>query len=266
MKTLYEASSAVEGHMLQDLLRQEGISARLDGAFLQGAMGGLPATGLVRLVVDEADYEKGRAIVERWEAAEPLAEPTPTAAHKSSGRLLAALMGLLVGVAGTYAFLRSPMAVNGIDHNRDGILDEQWKFSPSGAVLETSADRNLDGKVDYVLHYDQRGHMETAEIDDNFDGKFESTYHYRFGNIASTTTDTDGDGFADMHSYFKHGVLATTKYMNTRTGLPLRVEHIQLGRVVSAEVDSDRNGTLDKRLTYSVSAEVTQSEDIASSK
>jgi hypothetical protein len=262
MKTLYEASNAVEGHMLQDLLRQEGISARLDGAFLQGAMGGLPATGLVRLVVDDADYEKGRAIVERWEAAEPMAQPTPTAANKSSGQLLAALMGMLIGVAGTYAFLRSPVSVNGIDHNRDGILDEQWKFSPSGAVLETSADRNLDGKVDYVVHYDLRGHMETAQSDDDFDGKFESQYRFRFGNVESTSADTDGDGFPDMHSYFRYGVVSSIKYMNTRTGLPLRVEHLQLGRVVSADVDSDRNGTLDKRLTYSVSGDVTRSEDI----
>ncbi|MES2581440.1 MAG: DUF2007 domain-containing protein [Pseudomonadota bacterium] len=266
MKTLYEASSTVEGHMLQDLLQQEGISARLDGAFLQGAMGGLPASGLVRLVVDEADYEKGRTIIERWEAAEPLTQPIPTTTNRSSGRLLAALMGMLIGVAGTYAFLRSPVSVNGIDHNRDGVLDEQWKLSPSGAVLDASADRNLDGKFDHVVHHDQRGHVETAESDDDFDGKFESTYHFRFGNVTSTTTDTDGDGFADLHSYYKHGVLVTTKYMNTRTGLPLRVEHIQLGRVVSAEVDSDKNGTLDKRLTYSVSGEVTQSEDIDSPK
>lgn len=266
MRTLYEASSAVEGHMLQALLQQEGISAQLEGAFLQGAMGGLPASGLVRLVVDEADYDNARAVIGRWEAAEPAPAPTPAASARPSGRLLAALVGALIAGAGTYAFLRSPVSVNGIDHNRDGVLDEQWTLSPSGAMLGTRADRNFDGKIDYVVRYDERGHIETAESDDNFDGKFESTYHFRFGNVDSTATDTDGDGFADMHSYYKHGVLVSTKYMNTRTGLPLRVEHIQLGRVVSADVDSDKNGTLDKRLTNSVSGDITQTEDIGAPK
>lgn len=266
MKTLYEASSAVEGHMLQDLLQQEGISARLDGAFLQGAMGGLPASGLVRLVVDDADYERGRAIIERWEGAEPVPKTAPLATQKSSSRLVAALMGMLIGVAGTYAFLRSPVSVDGIDHNRDGILDEQWTFSPSGAPVGSRADRNLDGKVDYVVHYDQRGHIESAEGDDDFNGKFESQYRFRFGNVETSDIDTDGDGFPDMHSYFKSGVLVTTKYLNPKTGLPLRVEHFSLGRVVLAEVDSNRDGKLDKRLTYSASGEVTQTEDIAPSK
>ena len=266
MKTLYEASSSVEGHMLQDLLRQEGVSARLDGAFLQGAMGGLPASGLVRLVVDEADYENGRAIIERWEAAEPAAQPTPLAAQKSSGRLVAALMGVLIGAAGTYAFLRSPVSVNGIDHDRDGILDEQWTFSPSGAPVGSQMDRNLDGKIDYLLHYDQRGHIESAEGDDDFNGKFESRYRFRFGNVETSEIDTDADGFPDMHSYFKSGVLVTTKYLNPKTGLPLRVEHFRMGRVAFAEVDSNRDGKLDKRLTYSVSGEVTQTEDMAPSK
>ena len=264
MKTLYEASSAVEGHMLQDLLQQEGISARLDGAFLQGAMGGLPAFGLVRLVVDEADYEKGRAIVERWEAAEPVAQPIPTTTHTSSGRIIATLMGMLIGVAGTYAFLRSPVSVDGIDHNRDGILDEQWTFSPSGAPVGSQMDRNLDGKVDYVVHYDQRGHIDSAEGDDDFDGKFESQYRFRFGNVETSQIDSDGDGFPDMHSYFKSGVLVTTKHLNPKTGLPLRVEHFHIGRVALTEIDSDRNGKLDKRLTHSVSGEVTRTENINS--
>ncbi len=266
MKTLYEAASAVEGHMLQDLLLQEGISARLDGSFLQGAMGGLPTSGLVRLVVDEADYEKGRAIVEHWEAAEPAAQSTPTTTQTSSGRMIAALMGMLIGVAGTYAFLRSPVSFDGIDHNRDGILDEQWKFSPSGAPVGSQVDRNLDGKVDYVVHYDQRGHIESAEGDDDFNGKFESQYRFRFGNVETSEIDSDADGFPDMHSYFKSGVLVTTKYLNPKTGLPLRVEHFRVGRVVLAEVDSDRDGSLDKRLTYSVTGEVTKTEDMSPTK
>lgn len=68
MKTLYEAASLVEAHLLKDLLAQEGVPAVIHGEFLQGGMGELPAAGLVRLVVDDHHYGAGRAVIERWEA------------------------------------------------------------------------------------------------------------------------------------------------------------------------------------------------------
>ncbi len=76
MKTLYEPSNALEAHMLHDLLQQEGIPSRVDGAYLQGAVGELPASGLVRLVVEDNDYEQARAVILRWEATE-VPNPTP---------------------------------------------------------------------------------------------------------------------------------------------------------------------------------------------
>lgn len=54
--------------MIVDVLRQENIRARVEGEYLVGAMGGLPASGLVRVVVDEDDYELARRAVERWSA------------------------------------------------------------------------------------------------------------------------------------------------------------------------------------------------------
>lgn len=98
MKTLYHASSALEAHMLQDLLQQERISAFVHGEHLQGAIGELPAAGLVRLVVNDADYERARAVVARWEAHQPREASAPPAAAPAS-RLPAFLMGLAVGVA-----------------------------------------------------------------------------------------------------------------------------------------------------------------------
>lgn len=264
MKTLYEPSSPVEGHMLQELLRQEGIPSQLDGAFLQGAVGGLPTSGLVRLLVDELDYEKGRIVIDLWESTE--SEPAPVSKTRPSGRLLTLFVGLTIGIASTYAFLRSPVSVDGIDHNRDGVLDEQWVISPSGATVGVRVDRNLDGKSDYVIHYDQRGQIETSEGDDDFDGKFESHFRYRFGNIEVSEVDTNNDGFPDMRSYFKHGVLMTTKYVNPKTGLPLRIESFYLGRVITAEVDTDVSDSLDKRYTYSVSGEISKTEDITTFK
>ncbi|MFH1812766.1 MAG: DUF2007 domain-containing protein [Pseudomonadota bacterium] len=67
MKTLYEAASLVEAHLLKDLLAQEGVPAVIHGEFLQGGMGELPAAGLVRLMVDDHHYDAGRAVIERWE-------------------------------------------------------------------------------------------------------------------------------------------------------------------------------------------------------
>jgi hypothetical protein len=69
MRTLYEAANGVEAHLLRDLLAQEGVAVRIHGEFLQGGVGELPAAGLVRLMVDDADYAAGRAFIERWEAA-----------------------------------------------------------------------------------------------------------------------------------------------------------------------------------------------------
>ncbi|MBT9539054.1 DUF2007 domain-containing protein [Thiobacillus sp.] len=71
MQTVYEASNAVEAHILQGYLEQEGIAVQIVGAYLQGGVGELPAHGLVRLLADEANFDRARAAIQRWEAASP---------------------------------------------------------------------------------------------------------------------------------------------------------------------------------------------------
>ena len=71
MRTAYEASNSIEAHILQGFLMQEGITTQVVGAYLQGGIGELPAQGFVRLMVDEHDYERARAAIERWEEASP---------------------------------------------------------------------------------------------------------------------------------------------------------------------------------------------------
>jgi hypothetical protein len=39
------------------------------------------------------------------------------------------------------------------------------------------------------------------------------------------------------------------------TGLPLRVETLRLGKIVHADIDFDRDGKLDRRVTYSATGE-----------
>lgn len=263
MKTLYEASSAVEAHMLQDLLKQEGIAVTVQGSYLQGAIGGLPAAGLVRLLVeDESQHAAARTIIERWEK-ESILDLTHSPPRRQRSYFLASFVGFAVGVAASYAFFRSPVTVDGIDYNHDGVLDERSTYSPSGAMLHTEVDRNLNGKIDYIARHDQRGHIATVEVDDNFDGKYETLYRFRLGNVEYSEADTDGDGYPDLKSRFKYGVVQTAEYVSYISGRPVRVETIVLGRVVSADVDSNSDGTLDTRYEYDAMGAVLRTGPIA---
>jgi hypothetical protein len=259
MKTVYEAANAIEAHMVLDLLKQEGLSAQLHGEHLPGAVGELPAAGLVRLVIHEADFARAREVIERWDAAQPK-DITPRPAKRKSSVLTAFLVGLLVGTGAAYGFFRSPVTADGIDHNRDGLLDDKWTYSASGTALANEVDRNLDRKVDYIARFDRQGLIEAIETDDNFDGVFEGRSRYRHGNAEVTEADTDGDGFPDLRSYFTNGVHVSTEYLNPSTGLPLRVETIVLGKVTQADVDTDRDGKLDTRVLYSPLGEVRATE------
>lgn len=261
MKTVYEAANAVEAHMLADLLKQEGVAAQIHGEHLQGAVGELPAAGLVRLVVDESDFSQARAAIERWDAAASQ-DRTPAPPRRRSTVLLAWALGLAMGAAGCYAFFRSPATVDGIDHNRDGLLDEKSTYAPSGTLLSVEIDRNLDRKVDVLARYDARGLIESARGDDDFDGVFETQSRYRDGNVVLTEADTDADGVPDLRSIFENGVLSSMEYMNPSTGLPLRVEYFKLGKLTHADVDTDKDGILDTRQRYSPLGDVTGSERI----
>jgi hypothetical protein len=262
MKTLYEASNAAEAHMLLDVLRQQGISAQIHGEHLQGAIGGLPAAGLIRLVVEEEDYVPARAAIDQWEAAEPAPSSAPQPAPRSRG-LQGFMLGLVVGVAGMYAAYKTPAMTDGTDYNRDGLLDEKWTYAANGRPLKLEVDRNLDRKPDYVALYDSRGLIRSAESDDDFDGVFETTHRFRDGNTEASETDTDGDGYADLRSYSESGVLDTVEYINPATGLPLRIEHYQRGKIQFADLDTDTDGKLDTRQTYTPLAEVASRQPIS---
>ena len=261
MKTLYEASSAVEAHMIVDLLKQEGVTAHIHGEHLQGAMGELPAAGLVRLVVAEPDYKNAKKVVDRWDSDQPKqARLSPSS--RPPRVLYGVLLGLTLGIAGSYAFNRSPVTVDGVDYNADGVLDEKWTYAPNGKLLEVEIDRNLDRKVDYIAHYDRRGLIESAESDDNFDGIFETRVRFRAGNVELVESDTDGDGYRDLRTHYEHGVQTSTEFLNPSTGLALRVEYFRLGKLTTAEVDTDGDGVLDTRHRYGGLNEVIATEKI----
>ncbi len=70
MKSVYEASHSVEAHMIMHLLQQGGLKACVQGEYLQGAIGELPVTGLVKVMVNDEDYQEAREIIELWESAD----------------------------------------------------------------------------------------------------------------------------------------------------------------------------------------------------
>ena len=64
---VYEAENGIEAHLLRGLLEQAGIAVHISGEFLLGAMGDLPARGLLRVCVGEDDWLRAREIVARFE-------------------------------------------------------------------------------------------------------------------------------------------------------------------------------------------------------
>jgi hypothetical protein len=96
MRTLYEASNSLEAHMILNLLEMQGLSGRIDGEFLQGGVGELPAAGVVRVMVDEEDYPAAKEIVNRWDAAQPPSPPN-ISATKQTNTFLIFLGGVVVG-------------------------------------------------------------------------------------------------------------------------------------------------------------------------
>ena len=261
MKTLYEAANALEAHMLADVLKQEGITAQVLGGFLTGAVGQLPAAGLVRLEVEEEDFERARAVITRWESTQEN-EPAPRSADAAAHRAwLWGLGGLLFGAGLCWAWLHVPVHQNEFDHNHDGRIDEHWEYSAANTAVSAEADRNFDGRMDLRYRYDAQGELATAEGDDNFDGVFETHTRFRANQPQTVETDTDGDGLIDAVNTFAYGILATTQYLEPRSGRPTRIDVYRLGGLLDhVDRDTDLDGSLDLREHYNALGQITRTE------
>lgn len=65
---VYRAETAPQTHLIRDQLEAEGIPARVDGDFLQGASGGLPLgwSAQPRVLVFESQAAKARKIIAQF--------------------------------------------------------------------------------------------------------------------------------------------------------------------------------------------------------
>ena len=109
MRSVYEASSGLDAHMILSLLEQQRIPGRIEGEYLQGGVGELQAMGLVRVLVAEQDYADARKIIDEWESIQPATEDSKPEA-RPSGRLTIFVIGVVVGAVIMYWLLSVPAA------------------------------------------------------------------------------------------------------------------------------------------------------------
>ncbi|MHA2936840.1 putative signal transducing protein [Vibrio sp. RC27] len=184
MKSIFEASNTLEAHMMSNLLEQEGIKSNVEGEFLQGGIGELQAQGLVRVTVDDADYDAARSFVKEWESTQPSSDSSNASSEKipkGSRHGVGFVIGVLVGVVAMYWAYNSPVNRDGIDYDRNGTNDEVWIYKDN-RITKAEVDRNLDGNVDLINNYDLKGLLASSKLDDDFDGVFETTVKIRKGN------------------------------------------------------------------------------------
>ena len=107
MRSVYEAASGLDAHMILNLLEQRHISGRIEGEYLQGGIGGIQAMGLVRVLVSETDYAEARKIIDEWESAQPV-PPAPRPEERTIGGFQIFVIGFIVGAWMVYWLLKGP--------------------------------------------------------------------------------------------------------------------------------------------------------------
>lgn len=77
MQRIYEPQDLMEGELLLGMLASEGIEAYLTGKHLAGAVGELPACGLLGLLVEDAQAHSAKQLIAEYNAALPLPGDEP---------------------------------------------------------------------------------------------------------------------------------------------------------------------------------------------
>jgi hypothetical protein len=72
MIIVYRAANTADAHLIRQMLEAEGIPAFVQGEYLQGAVGELPANTEIFVRVSDDNYDAARAVVAEWESAEPV--------------------------------------------------------------------------------------------------------------------------------------------------------------------------------------------------
>lgn len=71
MQVAYTPENIIDAHLIKGLLASVGIPSYIRGEHLVGAVGELPAIGLLAVMVADDDLARARAVVLDWENADP---------------------------------------------------------------------------------------------------------------------------------------------------------------------------------------------------
>ncbi|WP_422133501.1 DUF2007 domain-containing protein [Endozoicomonas sp. ALD040] len=74
MIKIFSPENLLEAQCLKDVLESHGIACHLGGSYLAGAVGELPATGLLALYVDDYDAGLAKEMIEDYLRASPVLE------------------------------------------------------------------------------------------------------------------------------------------------------------------------------------------------
>ena len=229
---VYECTLAVEAHMICDLLAGAGISARVEGEFLQSGGGELPLGNLVKVRVAPEHAAEAREVIAEWEKTQP---PEPTATPVAKGSWARSALWFFVGL-----MVSVPLALLALGSRYSGA---------------NSFDRNHDDRVDARYHIGWDGYADLYEEDNDFDGHFEWTYDVDQEFFTRGVLDADGDGRPERVSHFRNGVITGQEFHFASGGRIVKREKYEAGLLVSAELDDDGDGLFERRVSYDAHAE-----------
>jgi hypothetical protein len=225
---VYQCNLAVEAHMVCDLLSQAGISARVDGEFLQGAAGEIPLGNTVKVRVDPSRAAEAREVIADWEKLQPAETPAPPA-RKSTGinAVLWFVGGSIVGAALMFLrFDRMQATQAEFDRNHDGRIDARWMFDWSGKLAAYEEDNDFDGRFEWQCEVEAAGFIKRGVLD------------------------RDGDGRPEQETHSVNGVPVSSDFYGASGGRVVKRDFYKAGLLDHAEYDDDGDGRFERRVEY----------------
>jgi Putative prokaryotic signal transducing protein len=270
MITIYRAVNIADAHLIRQMLEAENIPAFIQGEYLQGAVGELPANTEITVQVADGNAAAARAIVDAWESAEPepdLAEPTTASVSVQQPRgmsiftTITLLLGAaLLGAAAMWTVQNRPSQGPAIDHDGDGHVDERL-FMAGDRIARIDQDRNRNEIADQRFHYDANGLLEKIESDDDFNDHFERIDTLRKNQMAESNFDFDRDDRRDARVEYMLGVIYREEWFDSKGNVVKRVQY-EDGVPKTGEFDSDGDGRLDTARRYDRRGEIIASEPL----
>ena len=259
MKTVRTFGELAEAGFARSLLEAAGIEALLADE-QSYSIGYGPATGGLRLQVDDADFERAQRVLDQGPDAEVI-EPSEST-REIKGRIPVGLFLACAASLGVLAFALvqwrleqkraqatssdSPVTS---DQNGDGRPDRFDFYKGQGIVL-TELDGNHDGRTDSWCFYDAEGRYSRVEHDHNLDGKPDNYWFYEMGVAETEKRDTDFNGLIDRITTFDNEVASRVDYMPNESTIVTRREVLKHGVLTETWVDENHDGTFDYKTLH----------------